>query len=97
MCDYFPILRWIGYKGLEKKAVLLQRKRDEFLQAMVDEIREEEKTRGSNLIERLLSVQAADPDLYNDDVIKSILVVTFYYYVDFYGILFHKYDYYLDI
>ncbi|KAG6383564.1 hypothetical protein SASPL_156679 [Salvia splendens] len=76
MCDYFPILRWIGYKGLEKKAVLMHRKRDEFLQAMVDEIREEEeKRRGSNLIERLLSVQASEPHLYNDDVIKGILVI----------------------
>ncbi|KAG6409250.1 hypothetical protein SASPL_132285 [Salvia splendens] len=83
MCDYFPILRWIGYKGLEKNAVLMQRKRDEFLQAMVDEIRvksggataEEGKRRNGNLIERLLSVQASEPDLYNDDIIKSILVV----------------------
>ncbi|KAL1534196.1 cytochrome P450 81C13-like [Salvia divinorum] len=84
MCDYFPILRMIGYKGLEKNAVLMQKKRDKFLQAMVDEIREkssvapaaaEDKMRGGNLTERLLSVQASGPDLYNDDVIKSILVV----------------------
>nr|AJD25195.1 cytochrome P450 CYP81C16 [Salvia miltiorrhiza] len=75
-CDYFPVLRWIGYKGMEKKAVLMQKKRDEFLQALVDEVRDKstrsaaEEKRSTNLIEALLSVQASEPH-----VIKSLLVV----------------------
>ncbi|CAK9139465.1 unnamed protein product [Ilex paraguariensis] len=32
ICDCFPILRWLGYKGIEKRMITLQGKRDEFLQ-----------------------------------------------------------------
>lgn len=81
MCDYFPVLRWIGYRGLEKNLMLMYKKRDEFLQHLVDEIRAEnnatEERRMSNLIEALLSVQAAEPEFYSDDVVKSVLVVIF--------------------
>jgi hypothetical protein len=28
ICDFFPVLRWVGYKGLEKSMIRLQRKRD---------------------------------------------------------------------
>lgn len=79
MCDYFPVLRWIGYRGLEKNLMLMYKKRDEFLQHLVDEIRAEnnatEERRKSNLIEALLSVQAAEPEFYSDDIVKSILLV----------------------
>jgi hypothetical protein len=30
ICDFFPILRWVGYKGLENSMIRLQRKRDKF-------------------------------------------------------------------
>ncbi|PON46880.1 Cytochrome P450, E-class, group I, partial [Trema orientale] len=39
ICDYLPILRWIGYKGLQKKMIKSQKKRDEFLRGWIEEIR----------------------------------------------------------
>ncbi|KAJ4967207.1 hypothetical protein NE237_019056 [Protea cynaroides] len=37
--DFFPMLRWIGFSGLEKKLVRLQRKRDQFMQELIEEHR----------------------------------------------------------
>ncbi|PON54225.1 Cytochrome P450, E-class, group I, partial [Parasponia andersonii] len=41
MClsDYLPILKSIGYKGLEKKMIKLQNKRYEFLRGWIEEVR----------------------------------------------------------
>jgi hypothetical protein len=35
ICDFFPILRWVGYKGLEKSMIRLQRKRDKFFRVWI--------------------------------------------------------------
>ncbi|KAL2242117.1 cytochrome P450 81E8-like [Sesamum indicum] len=81
ICDFFPVLRWIGYKGVEKNLKLLHKKRDEFLQSLIDESRgrndvsREKKERV--LIETLLSLQASEPEFYTDDVIKSIVLILF--------------------
>ncbi|KAK6116270.1 hypothetical protein DH2020_049992 [Rehmannia glutinosa] len=82
MCDFFPVLRWIGYKGMEKNLISLHKKRDEFLQDLIDEIKGKtdvfgEVKRNSSLIETLLSLQVSEPEFYTDDVIKSIIVLMF--------------------
>ncbi|KAI3460184.1 hypothetical protein Pfo_016847 [Paulownia fortunei] len=81
MCDFFPVLRWIGYKGLEKNLMSLFKKRDQFLQNLIDEIQGKNdvsgEKRNSNLIETLLSLQASEPEFYTDDVIKSFLLIMF--------------------
>ncbi|XP_057974944.1 cytochrome P450 81C13-like [Malania oleifera] len=90
ICDFLPILRWIGYKGLEKNMVKLHRRRDEFLQSLIDEVRqnknvssslhatrETEKGKNMTMIETLLSLQEFDPDSYSDSVIKSIILIMF--------------------
>lgn len=80
MCDFFPVLRWIGYKGMEKKLISLYEARDAILQNFIDEIKGkhdgplELKTK-SNFIESLLSLQVSEPEFYTDDVIKSNLMV----------------------
>ncbi|KAA8537811.1 hypothetical protein F0562_027609 [Nyssa sinensis] len=88
ICDFFPILRWLDYKGLKKSMIRLHKKRDEFLQGLIDEFRiktssstntnaikhREKKT---TLIENLLSLQGSEPDFYSDDLIKSIILITF--------------------
>ncbi|XP_024024847.1 isoflavone 2'-hydroxylase [Morus notabilis] len=80
LCDLFPVLRWIGYGGLEKNMIRLQRKRDEFLQGLIEKIRrkkiaslEEEIT----LVHRLLSAQESEPEFYSEDVIRSIVLIMF--------------------
>ncbi|KAK4434381.1 cytochrome [Sesamum alatum] len=79
MCDFFPVLRWIGYKGVEKNLKLLHKKRDEFLQSLIDEFRwRNDASREKNervLIETMLSLQGSEPEFYTDDVIKSIVLV----------------------
>ncbi|KAI7754688.1 hypothetical protein M8C21_005307, partial [Ambrosia artemisiifolia] len=83
--DYLPVLRWLGGDGLEKKMVVLQRKRDLFMQGLVDQLRKgimEEKGNDDNnkkikkntMIEVLLQLQEADPEYYTDQLIKSFVL-----------------------
>ena len=81
ICDFFPILRWVGYKGLEKNMIRLQRKRDEVLGRLFEEI----KLNNDNiidvenmrpLIETLFSLRKSEPEFFSDDVIKSLTLVS---------------------
>lgn len=86
MCDFFPILRRVGYKWLEKSLIMLHEKRDVYWQGLVDEFRQKRTTcpntntvtdgMKTTLIETLLSLQESEPDLYSDDVIKGFIQVT---------------------
>ncbi|KAK4599282.1 hypothetical protein RGQ29_009370 [Quercus rubra] len=81
ICDFFPILRWVGYKGLEKKMIRIHRKRDEALGRLMEEISrlnndniiDVEKKR--TLIETLFSLRKSDPEFFSDDVIKSLTLM----------------------
>ncbi|XP_057975343.1 cytochrome P450 81C13-like [Malania oleifera] len=89
MCDFLPILRWVGYKGLEKNMVKMYRKRDKFLQNLIDEVRQKKATNSFNctpnmesgkkmtVIENLLSLQESKPEFYSDKLIKSIIAAMF--------------------
>ncbi|XP_075633919.1 cytochrome P450 81C13-like isoform X2 [Castanea sativa] len=80
ICDFFPILRWAGYKGLEENMIRLQRKRDEVLRRLFEEIKlnndnsiDVEKKR--TLMETLFSLRKSDPEFFSDDVIKSLTLM----------------------
>ncbi|XP_023929504.1 cytochrome P450 81C13 [Quercus suber] len=82
ICDFFPILRWVGYKGLEKNMIRLQRKRDEVLGRLFEDIKlnndniiDVEKMRP--LIETLFSLRKSEPEFFSDDVIKSLTLTVF--------------------
>ncbi|XP_015080791.1 isoflavone 2'-hydroxylase-like [Solanum pennellii] len=81
MIDFLPILRWFGYKGLEKKMDVIHNKRNEFLNRLLDEFRHSKisglKPNSNTLIETLLSFQESEPEFYTDDIIKSIMLVVF--------------------
>jgi cytochrome P450 len=97
ICDFIPILRLIGYKGLEKSTKKLQSTRDKYLQHLIDEIRmrrtssssktaEQWKREGkSSVIETFLSLQDLEPEFLTDTVIKSVLSVSRLHY--FFSIL----------
>jgi hypothetical protein len=97
ICDFIPILRLIGYKGLEKSMKKLQSSRDKYLQHLIDEIRmrrtssssktaEQWKREGkSSVIETFLSLQDLEPEFLTDTVIKNVLVVSRLHY--FFSIL----------
>ncbi|GAB4852273.1 hypothetical protein Ancab_016465 [Ancistrocladus abbreviatus] len=40
-CDFFSVLRWMGYKGLEKNMVDMKKRRDVFLQGLINECHRE--------------------------------------------------------
>ena len=86
ICDFFPILRWFGYKGLEKNIIRLHRNRDEVLWRLIEEIKQK-KTNLNNatiidvekkrtLIETLFSLQESEPEFFSDAVIKSMILVS---------------------
>ncbi|XP_010491736.1 PREDICTED: isoflavone 2'-hydroxylase-like [Camelina sativa] len=77
VCDYFPVLRWFGYKGIEKRVIEMQRMRDEYLQRLVDDIRMKKFDSTGSVVEKLLKLQESEPEFYSDDVIKGIVVLMF--------------------
>ncbi|XP_065880257.1 cytochrome P450 81C13-like [Euphorbia lathyris] len=84
ICDFVPILRLIGFRGIEKSMIKMQKLRDDYLQNLLDEVRfkccnskiSELKERMS-VIETLLALQQLEPEYYSDEVIKSIMVMMF--------------------
>ncbi|KAJ8762484.1 hypothetical protein K2173_007923 [Erythroxylum novogranatense] len=82
LCEFFPALRLLGYKGVENTWIDLHRKRDKFLQDLVEEIRLKIKVSPSGIadrtvIESLLSLQKSQPNFYSDDIIKGIILIMF--------------------
>ncbi|KAI3773724.1 hypothetical protein L1987_48254 [Smallanthus sonchifolius] len=77
--DYLPILSWLGLKGLEKKLIALQEKRDVFFQGLIEQVRKSKGTEVGNrrktMIELLLSLQESEPEYYTDAMIRSLVLV----------------------
>ncbi|KAK1427463.1 hypothetical protein QVD17_16149 [Tagetes erecta] len=75
--DFIPFLRWIDYKGYEKRLLKLQKKTDTFSQNLIDEIRTKrgdsssERENNKTFIDVMLSLQESEPEYYTDDVIKG--------------------------
>ncbi|CAN1164013.1 Cytochrome P450 81C13 [Linum perenne] len=87
ICDFVPILRKIGYGAIEKKMMKLRKKRDDYLEQLVDGVmkyRERSLKTGSNgdeevksIAEIILSLRDSDPDFYDDDVLNSTIMMMF--------------------
>ncbi|KAM0034931.1 putative oxidoreductase [Helianthus debilis subsp. tardiflorus] len=77
--DYLPVLSWLGMKGLEKKLIKLQEKRDVFFQGLIDQLRKSKGTEDVNkrktMIELLLSLQETEPEYYTDTMIRNLVLV----------------------
>ncbi|KAB1220296.1 Isoflavone 2'-hydroxylase [Morella rubra] len=84
LCDFFPILRWLGYKGLEKSMIRLQAKRDELLRRFIEENMRKKSSSLNNsalmdmekkrtLLAILLSLGQSEPEFYSDDVIQAMI------------------------
>ncbi|XP_050273172.1 cytochrome P450 81E8-like [Quercus robur] len=80
MGDFLPIIKWVGLSGLEKRLVILQGKRDKFMQDLIEELR---RTRDSSdfegktktMTDVLLSLQEAEPEYYTDEIIRGMMLV----------------------
>lgn len=76
--DFLPILRWIGVKGLEKRVINLMRKRDKYMQQLIEEHRHPRNSRDTeeketkSLIDVLLLLQETESDYYTDEMIRGL-------------------------
>ncbi|KAJ8762592.1 hypothetical protein K2173_008031 [Erythroxylum novogranatense] len=75
ICDFIPILRLIGYGGIEKKNLIDDVQRHRTLCPETESSSDEEKY--SSMIDALLSLQKSEPEFYTDKVIKSTILVAF--------------------
>lgn len=77
MVDFLPILGWLGLKGTERRLIKLQKRRESFIQNLI----EEHRRKGSNcegrqktMIEVLLSLQETEPEYYTDEIIRGLML-----------------------
>ncbi|OEL20514.1 Isoflavone 2'-hydroxylase [Dichanthelium oligosanthes] len=78
--DYFPVLRWLDVFGVKRKIMAAVRRRDAFLQRLIDAERrrmDEDECSGresekESMIAVLLSLQKSEPEIYTDTVIMSL-------------------------
>ncbi|KAK1299630.1 Isoflavone 2'-hydroxylase [Acorus calamus] len=83
--DFLPILRVVDFQGMEKRLIGLQKKRDAFLQGLVDEHRRmlstdggdgvAEEMRRKTIVDVLLSLRETEPEYYTDEIIKGVIVM----------------------
>lgn len=72
--DFFPVFRWIDYKGYEKTLARTSVKMDTFLQGLIDKHRRDKS--GNTMIDHLISLQESEPENYTDVIIKGIIMVS---------------------
>lgn len=77
VCDFFPVLRWMGFKGVEKQMKKVGALRDRVVADLLKEGRKKviegagEKT---TMVEELLALQKTEPEYYNDHILKGIIM-----------------------
>nr|AYM55624.1 cytochrome p450 [Croton stellatopilosus] len=83
MGDFLPVLRWIGLNKMEKKLVELQRKRDRFMQDLIEEHKRERsgcgfldnENKNKSMVDVLLGLQEDEPNYYTDEIIRGMMQV----------------------
>jgi cytochrome P450 len=89
MNDFFPVLQWIDFQGLEKRMMGLKKKMDKFLQDLIEEhqkVRSQSsqstkitglgnQKRNMTLIDVMLSLKETEPEFYTDQTIKGVIMV----------------------
>lgn len=86
--DFLPVMKLIEKRGIEKKMMVLRKKRDQFVQELIDEHRRNMDYSDStnsgggsgrkSMIELLLSLQQTEPEYYNDEIIRGLILVRFF-------------------
>ncbi|XP_074381023.1 cytochrome P450 81Q32-like [Apium graveolens] len=79
--DFLPVMKLVEKRGIEKKMMVLRKKRDQFVQELIDEHRQNmndsdtTKSGRMSMIELLLSLQQTEPEYYNDEIIRGLILV----------------------
>ncbi|KAK1427523.1 hypothetical protein QVD17_16210 [Tagetes erecta] len=72
--DFVPILRWVGFGGVEKKMIDLMKRVDEFLEEVIDERRRIGSCDSGIMVDKLLALQEKEPELYTGQIIKGFIL-----------------------
>ncbi|KAA3488763.1 isoflavone 2'-hydroxylase-like [Gossypium australe] len=87
--DFFPVLQWVDFQGVERKMKGTMKKLDKFLQFLLEEHREmradsthqssgssdaSNKATKTTLIDVMLSLQQTEPEFYTDETIKGTIL-----------------------
>ncbi|XP_048436114.1 cytochrome P450 81Q32-like [Pyrus x bretschneideri] len=78
--DFMPVLKHLGVTVLEKKLVLLQKKKDEFMQNLIEEHRKLQRgsvseQRSKSMVDVLLDLQETDPEYYSNEIVRGMIQV----------------------
>ncbi|KAL6216662.1 hypothetical protein ACLB2K_009883 [Fragaria x ananassa] len=78
--DYVPFLKYGRANGIEKKLLVLQKKRDKFMQDLIEEHRKGQsgsvsEQRSKTMVDVLLSLQETEPEYYTDVIIRGLMQV----------------------
>ena len=87
--DFLPLMKLVEKRGIEKKMIALRKKRDEFVQELIDQHRRqmedgngddtaESGTGRKSMIELLLSLQQTQPEYYSDEIIRGLILVSLF-------------------
>ncbi|MBA0808189.1 hypothetical protein Gohar_023946 [Gossypium harknessii] len=87
--DFFPVLQWVDFQGVERKMKGTMKKLDKFLEFLLEEHREmradsthqssgssdaSNKATKTTLIDVMLSLQQTEPEFYTDETIKGTIL-----------------------
>ncbi|WCJ35515.1 Cytochrome P450 81Q32 [Euphorbia peplus] len=74
--DFVPGLKGFGMNKIEKRLAELQRKRDRFMQELIDEHKKGELEKSSkSMINVLIELQKQEPEYYSDEIIRGLMLV----------------------
>ncbi|KAJ9166300.1 hypothetical protein P3X46_021074 [Hevea brasiliensis] len=78
--DFLPGLKWIGLNKIGKRLEALQRKRDRFMQELIEAHKRSKGDsasvkRDKTMIDVLLGLQENEPEYYTDDIIRGMMQV----------------------
>lgn len=80
--DFLPLFKSVLSGKYEKSLIEVQKKRDSFMQSLIEENRRIASRENSlskdhkkNMIEVLLSLQESDPEYYTDEIIRGLMLV----------------------
>lgn len=82
--DFVPITKWIGLNSVQKEMEKLNRKRDSSIQEMI-ELHRRTRSHSSlqankTILDVLLSLHEIEPEYYTDEIIKGLILVSFFSY-----------------
>ncbi|PON54235.1 Cytochrome P450, E-class, group I [Parasponia andersonii] len=82
--DFLPLFKSVLSGRYEKSLIAVQKKRDIFMQSLIEENRMISGSENSlpkdhkkNMIEVLLSLQESDPEYYTDEIIRGLMLALF--------------------